>query len=111
MFLIPQLNAIFKLRLDHRNSRASNKLAEKYFHVVMEVKMKVTTPCRAIADLYRRQIMRNISTLIILFMKSTTDSMSKGFIIFERNKRRDPKSYVFVNTINIPTKLNLLPES
>lgn len=39
------------IRPDRTNSLAGNKCSEKYFHIVVEVKMKVTTPRRAIEPL------------------------------------------------------------
>lgn len=64
-----QLNSASTL---NRSSPASNKRAEEYFHIVGEVKMKVSVPNRAIAGPVRRRVMPSISTSnIILFMRTT----------------------------------------
>lgn len=77
--------------MDRRNSPASNKLAEKYFHIVVEVKMKVTTPCRAIDGLPTTDNAEHFDELYNFIHESyALDCISNdSIIIFTRNTNRD----------------------
>lgn len=62
------------------NSPAGNKLAEKYFHIVVEVKMKVSTPHRAIADpALTTDNSEYFHKSIILFMSEKVGSQTSIF--------------------------------